>query len=83
MIKQIKQEEDGSLTVSVNLRFEGSMLEMEEKIALTVNELGKIATKEALKQFDTDGSPIVVGNRRYTSKGLVKKNTRRLTGRQI
>ena len=83
MIKQIKQEEDGSLTVSVNLRFEGSMLEMEEKIALTVNELGKIATKEALKQFDADGSPIVVENKRYTSKGLVKKNTRRLTGRQI
>lgn len=82
MIKQIKQEEDGSLTVSVNLRFEGSMLEMEEKIALTVNELGKIATKEALNQFDTDGSPIVVGNKRYTSKGLVKKNIRRHTGRQ-
>lgn len=82
MIKQVKQEEDGSLTVSVNLRFEGSMLEMEEKIALTVNELGKIATTEALKQFDTDGSPIVLENMRHTSKGLVKKNTRRLTGRQ-
>lgn len=82
MIKQVKQEEDGSLTVSVNLRFEGSMLEMEEKIAQTVNELGKFATVEALKQFDTDGSAIVLENKKYTSKGLVKKNTRRLMGKQ-
>lgn len=79
MIKQVKQEADGSLTVSVNLRFEGSMLEMEEKIAQTVNELGKFATVEALKQFDTDGSAIVVGNEKHTSKGLVKKNTSRHT----
>jgi len=55
------------------------MLEMEEKIAQTVNELGKFATVEALKQFDTDGSAIVVENKKYTSKGLVKKNTSRHT----
>lgn len=82
MIKQFKQEEDGSLTVSVNLRFEGSMLEMEERIAQAVNELGRFATVEALRQFDTDGSAMVVENKKYTSKGAVKKNTRHHTGRQ-
>lgn len=76
MIKQFNREEDGSLTVSINLQFEGSLLEMENNIAKAVNELGVLATVEALKKFDTDGSPIVVENQKYTSKGLVKKNTR-------
>jgi hypothetical protein len=82
MIKQFKREEDGSITVSVNLQFEGSMLEMEENIAQAVNELGKLATVEALKKFDTDGQAIVVENKKYTSKGRVKKNIRPPTDKQ-
>lgn len=51
------------------------MLEKEEEIARSVNELGRVATEEALRQFDTDGRPVVVGNEKYTSKGAEKKST--------
>lgn len=81
MIKEIQQESDGSFTLKVNIRFSGNMLEMEEEIQRIANEFGRAATEEALRQFDTDGRPIVVDNAAYTSKGSQKKNTKRPTGR--
>ena len=50
---------DGSITVSITLTLEGDMLEMENTILDTVNKIGCAATGEALKRFDTDGSPII------------------------
>lgn len=82
MIKEIKIEPDGSITVNMNLHLKGSMLEKEEEIARVVNELGRAATEEALRQFDTDGRPVVVGNEKYTSKGAEKKSTKRPTGKR-
>lgn len=77
MKSEIKQEEDGSYTVSVNLKLEGSMLEMEEHIQDMVNELGLKATKEALRKFDTDGTPIQFKGKTLTSKGAQKKSSKR------
>jgi hypothetical protein len=77
MTPQIKHETDGSLTLSVNVRLTGSLLEMEEEIARVVNALGRAATGEALESFDSDGTAVVVNNKRYTSKGKEKKSTRR------
>ena len=51
-----------------------SMLTTEENIQLALNEGGNLVTKEVLSNFDTDGSPIVIGNDKYTSKGAVPKN---------
>ena len=79
MTPQIKQEADGSLTLSVNVRLEGSLLEMEEEIATILNELGRMATGKALQQFDSNGDPIIVDNQKHTSKGSEKKSTRRRT----
>jgi hypothetical protein len=45
--------------VTVNLS--GTLLEMEGAIQEASNAVGCCATEEALKQFDTDGSPIRVG----------------------
>lgn len=74
---KIKQEKDGSYTISVNVKLEGSMLKMEESIQEVVNEIGLNTTLLALKQFDTDGEPIAIKGEKYTSKGLVKKSTKR------
>ena len=49
------------------------MLDMEEGIQAAVNEAGNLATKEALKRFDTTGAPIQIGSARMTSRGLVLK----------
>lgn len=79
MTPQIKKESDGSLTLSVNVRLNGSLLEMEEEIAEILNELGRAATGAALERFDSNGDPIIVDNQKYTSKGSEKKSTKRRT----
>lgn len=75
----IKEEKDGSYTFTVNLKFDGSMLEMEEQIAEMVNKLGISATLQALEQFDTDGESLEKGGQKLTSKGRKKKHSTRRT----
>ena len=61
-----------SFTIEVEIPYETtSMLKAETTIQEQVNKVGTLATGEALKQFDTDGSPIVVAGKNLTSKGQV------------
>jgi hypothetical protein len=74
----IKAEKKG-ITVQVFIPIpEGkenmSMLDREELIQQGVNKAGQIATEYALSQFDTDGSPITLKEKKYTSKGQVSKS---------
>lgn len=48
------------------------MLNSEEQIQKALNEAGVLATQTALSQFDTDGSPIELEGKKYTSKGQKK-----------
>jgi hypothetical protein len=57
----------------LNIIPKGSFLEQEEQIAEAVSEVGRLASALAMKAHDTDGSPIIVANRKYTSRGLEKK----------
>lgn len=82
MKSEIKQEQDGSYTVSVNLHLEGSMLEMEEHIQEMANELGLKATLEALRKFDADGRPIQIKGQTLSSKGPQKKSSKRRTDKE-
>ena len=50
-----------------------SLLESEETIQTVLNEAGTLASGEALKQFDTDGSAIEVVGAKWTSKGKLPK----------
>ena len=45
-----------TLEVTVDLR--GTLLEMEGAIQEASNAVGRCATEEALRRFDTDGSPL-------------------------
>jgi hypothetical protein len=56
------------LTIEVKIKLAGSMLEMEKNILDACNEMGKLGTREALKKFDTDGSPIKIGGIKMTSR---------------
>jgi len=47
------------------------MLEGESWIQNALNQAGTLATRELLKQLDTDGAPIQLGALKMTSKGLV------------
>lgn len=70
------KESDGSMTVSVNVKLEGTMLTQEEQIAQVVKELGLKMSQLSVESFDTDGAAIIVSNEKYTSKGQEKKRFR-------
>src|SRR4051794_25829172 len=54
--------------------YDGSMLDFEEALQDRLNDAGVVATAEGLRQFDTDGSPIIVGPVKFTSKGQIPKD---------
>ena len=56
------------LTIQVTIKLTGSLLEMENTILDSCNEIGGLATTEALKKFDTDGSPIKLGDTKMTAR---------------
>jgi hypothetical protein len=56
------------VTVAVTVRLSGSLLEMEAAIQEATNAVGCCVTEEALKRFDTDGSPIRVGALKLTAR---------------
>ena len=66
--KLIAVERD-TVRIELNIKLSRSMLESEEAILNALNEAGCIATGEALKRFDTDGSVILIGGTKWTSKG--------------
>jgi hypothetical protein len=69
----IVSRSETSFTIQVEIPYRSSMLEAEETIQGHLNQAGILATGEALQRFDTDGSPIVVGDTKLTSMGRVLK----------
>jgi hypothetical protein len=66
------RETDGFI-VTVTIPYASSMLEFEEKIQDAVNDIGRVSTQEALSHFDSDGTPLIVGNQKFFSKGKERK----------
>ena len=82
MNAEIINKSSESVTIQVTIQLCGDMLSTEEAIQKGVNQAGLLATeylycvrstRYALSQFDTDGSPIEVGGKKYTSKGQFSK----------
>jgi hypothetical protein len=57
------------ITIQATFSIKGTMLEVEEAIQEKINEIGLHVTQKKLEKFDTDGSPIIVGNKKFTSMG--------------
>lgn len=77
MAAHYKKETDGSISITVNVKPQGSFMEQEEQIAAAVAEVGRLASGLSLASFDTDGRPIIVDNVKHTSRGLEKKLSKR------
>jgi hypothetical protein len=73
MTAAIVSRSRSSFTLQIEIPYSSSMLDFEESVQRSLNEGGVLATQEALQTFDADGSPIVVGETRLTSKGKVAK----------
>ena len=63
---EIVARNGNDLTIQVTIKLTGSLMEMENTILDSFNEMGCLATTEALKIFDTDGSPIKLGDTKMT-----------------
>ncbi|SEH04273.1 Uncharacterised protein [Candidatus Venteria ishoeyi] len=66
---KIAARKGNKLTMQVTVELTGSLMDMEDIILDACNDMGCLATEEALQKFDADGSPIMVGNTKMTSKG--------------
>ena len=62
-----------TVTIQLKVELTDSMLHSEENILSSINEAGSIATEEALKYFDTDGSKLMFGETLFFSKGQLPK----------
>lgn len=65
--------EGNELTLQVTVKISGSLMEMENAILDGCNEMGSLATAEALQKFDTDGSPIKLGEVKMTVRDKTNK----------
>ena len=61
------------LTLQVTVKISGSLMEMENAILDGCNEMGSLATAEVLQKFDTDGSPIKLGEVKMTVRDKTNK----------
>jgi hypothetical protein len=75
-----KKAADGTVTITTTFKPEGDLMDQETALQIGLQEAGRIAMQEAIKDLDTDGRPIVVANDRYTSRGTEKKLTKRSSG---
>jgi len=73
MEAEIIKTNSRSITIQITIPLSEEMLGTEEAIQRGVNHAGLLATQYALSQFDTDGSPIQVDKKKYTSKGSQSK----------
>ena len=73
MSATLLERRENSVTLPVTIPLGQSMLDTEQAIQQALNQAGVLATAEALKPFDTDGSPLLFGSTRFTSKGQEPK----------
>ena len=66
-----KEYKNGKGKFEIEIDFAGfSMLESETMIQESINEAGNLMTEKRLLEFDTDGSPIIMGDIKMTTKGV-------------
>lgn len=73
MVAQLISQKGHELIIQVTVNISGSLLNAEERIQQAVNEVGCLATQQAVKQFDTDGSPILTGDIKWTQRTISPK----------
>jgi len=70
---EIIESNEKHVTLQITIPYSNSFLETETSIQSVLNDAGTVASGEALKQFDTDGLPIEVDGKTWTSKGKQAK----------
>jgi Zn-finger protein len=69
MTAKLISVEGSKIKIELTLELSRSMLDTEINIQKSLNEVGRIASQEALKYLDTDGSPLRIGEEIWKTKG--------------
>lgn len=70
---EIISRTNDEITIQVTVKLTGSMLDMEQTIQQSVNDVGMTATRFALMQFETTGQNMQIGSVRLYCKEKVTK----------
>jgi hypothetical protein len=76
MQPKIERHPDGSMTISVTVpagNAKQSLLSAEEQLMNALNAVGCKSMEHILSGYDSDGAPLVMEGRKWTSKGRVSK----------
>lgn len=73
MAARLVAVKDSQVKIELTVELSRSMLETEEAIQVALNEAGCLASQEALRYVDTDGSPIQIGPELWRTKGRQPK----------
>jgi hypothetical protein len=65
----ITHNDNGTITVSIAIELQDSLMNMENTILDATNKIVCLAMAAALKRFDSDGSPILREGIKWTAKG--------------
>lgn len=68
MSAKVLRSDRDEVVIELTIPKSSNFLEAEEQIQQSLNEAGKLATRNCLEDFDTDGSPLIVGNQKLTAK---------------
>lgn len=69
MPAMIIDRQQDSVTIQIQVSLSRSMLDTEVALQQTLNEAGVLATSAALQYFDTEGTPLQMGETLWYSKG--------------
>lgn len=69
MSVHIVHKHSSEVTLQVTFDLKGDLLDVEERIQSVLNEAGCQATTLAIAKFDTDGSPVMTGDIKWTRRG--------------
>ncbi len=69
IVTQVVRRSGDEVTIEVTVRLSDSLMDMEASILEASNAVGRCATEEALGRFDTDGSPMRLGETKLTARG--------------
>jgi len=68
MPAKLLREDADQVVFEVTIPKSRDFLQCEEQIQDALNDAGRLATGKCLEDFDTDGSPIIIGREKHTAK---------------
>ena len=68
MAETIIRKENDELVIELRVPMSASFLDFEMQVQDKLTNAGRLLTERGLAEFDADGTPIIIGNTKFTAK---------------